>query len=60
VVLSLAPEYVINLATLVPDQATNRLSLTDWMPPFKPDFMVQVLLFSFMLPLVFNLLISLS
>jgi hypothetical protein len=60
VVSSLAHKHVVNLATSVFDQATDRSAFTDRTPPFKPDFMHRIPLFDFTLPSVFNFLTSLS
>jgi hypothetical protein len=56
-VLSLAPEHVINLITSVPDQAIDWSTFTDRTPPFISDFMRQVPLICFRLPLISILLI---
>jgi hypothetical protein len=58
VVSSLAPEHVINLLTLVPDQATGGSALTDQTPPLKLYFMRRLPLIDFTLPSIFNIMIS--
>jgi hypothetical protein len=56
VVSSLAPEHVINLITLVPDQATGRSAFLDRTPPLELGLMHRVPSICFMLPSIFNLL----
>jgi hypothetical protein len=39
VVSLLAPKHVVNLATLVPNQATDQSTFTDWIPSLNLDLM---------------------
>jgi hypothetical protein len=51
---SLAPEHVVNLVILVPDQATERSTFTDRTPLLEPSLMHQVPSICFTLSLIFN------
>jgi hypothetical protein len=59
-VSSLAPEHVINLTTLVPDQAIERLAFTDRTPLLSPGIMHWVHFFCFTLPPNFESLMLLQ
>jgi hypothetical protein len=50
---------LLNLATSVPDQATDQSAFTDRTPPLIPRHMLWLLLICFMLPSIFNLLVIL-
>jgi hypothetical protein len=59
-VSSLALDHVINLATLVPDQATKQSAFTDRTPPLSPGLMHRVHFFCFTLPPNFDSLMLLQ
>jgi hypothetical protein len=59
-VSSLASEHVVNLATLVIDQATLRSAFTDRTPPLSLGLMHQVHIFCFTLPPNFEPLVLLQ